>query len=150
MATKGRRVGAKGPTRSAAPRIKLFRPMSWYDGIALRPLTEYVSHILVELGRLGLEVEHIERHDRPPNTKTVLSDLLDWLEDHPGEAFAKLVNWQALDFVQMRSRLERNWKAKPRIELSAHITKMNNLSVRWHPGDGGTQITIGVRRIEFP
>lgn len=108
--------------------------MSWYDGIALRPLTEYVSHILVELGRLGLEVEQIERHDRPPNTKTVLSDLLNWLDDHPGEAFAKLVNWQALDFVQMRSRLERNWKAKPRIELSAHITKMNNLSVRWHPG----------------
>jgi len=34
----------------------------------------------------------------------------------------------------MKSRLERDRNAKPRIELSAHITKMNNLSVRWHPG----------------
>jgi hypothetical protein len=98
-----------------------------------RPATEYVSHIIVELGRLGLEVHDIERHDRPPNTKMVLSDLLDWLDDHPGEAFAKLANWQALDFAHMRSRLERNWNAKPRIELSAHITKMKNLSVRWYP-----------------
>jgi hypothetical protein len=30
--------------------------------------------------------------------------------------------------------LEKNPHAKPRIEVSAHITRMNNLSVRWHPG----------------
>jgi hypothetical protein len=33
----------------------------------------------------------------------------------------------------MQSRLERGF-VKSRIEVSAHITKMNNLSVRWHPG----------------
>ncbi len=96
--------------------------------------SEYVSHVLRELGRLDLEIHEIERHDRPPNTKTVVSDLLNWLSEYPGKAFAKLVNWQALDFAQMRSRLEKNRSAKPRIEISAHITKMNNLSVRWHPG----------------
>ena len=32
------------------------------------------------------------------------------------------------------SRLEQDRSAKPRIEISAHITKMNNLSVRWYPG----------------
>jgi hypothetical protein len=94
---------------------------------------EHVSHMLTELGRLDLEIAEIERHDRPPNTKTVLSDLIDWLSEHPGEAFARLVNWQSLDLAQIRSRLKTNRSAKPRIEMSAHITKMNNLSVRWHP-----------------
>jgi len=83
--------------------MKLFRPLSWYEGITLQSATEYVSHVLVELGRLGLEIHDIERRDRPPNTKTVLSDLLDWLSDHPGEAFGKLINWQALDFSQSRN-----------------------------------------------
>jgi len=53
----------------------------------------------------------------------------------------KLLDWQALDLVHLRSRLETNPYSKPRIEISAHITKMNNLSVRWHPG--------GWRQAEF-
>jgi len=134
MAIKGGRGRGKGPTQPKLPQIKLFRPISWYDGITLRSSTDYISHILFELGRWGLKVADIERHDRPPNTQTVLSDLLDWLADHPGEAYAKLVDWQALDFSHMRSRLERDRNTKPRIELTAHITKMNNLSVRWYPG----------------
>lgn len=133
-----KQTGRKGSRRivhpSLPPKLKLFRPVNWYSGAMIEPVGEYVSHILRELGRLGLEVHDIERHDRPPNTKTVLSDLIGWLSDRPAEAFAKLFNWQTLDFAQVRSRLEEDRLAKPRIEVSAHITKMNNLSVRWHPG----------------
>jgi hypothetical protein len=131
-------LGHRGSTRASQsklpPRIKLFRPISWYDGITARSVGEYVSHMLLELGRLGLNIDDIESRSRPPNRETVLSDLIDWLSDHPGKAFAQLSNWQTLDLAQIRSRLEQNRSAKPRIELSAHITKMNNLSVRWYPG----------------
>jgi hypothetical protein len=131
-------LGRKGSRRIVhppqPPKLKLFRPVSWCGGIMVEPTGEYVSHVMKELGRLGLEIHDIERRERPPNTKTVLSDLIGWLDERPGEAFAKLVNWQALDLAQIRSRLEKDRSAKPRIEVSAHITKMNNLSVRWHPG----------------
>jgi hypothetical protein len=100
----------------------------------MQPHSDYIAHLLRELGRLGLETSDIERHERPPNTKTVLSDLMKWLSERPAEALAKLFNWQALDLSRIRSRLEQDRSAKPRIEVSAHITKMNNLSVRWHPG----------------
>ncbi|MBZ9974594.1 hypothetical protein [Mesorhizobium sp. BR-1-1-10] len=116
------------------PRLKLFRPVSWRGGVIASSVDEYVSHLLIELGRLRLEIADIEDHARPPNTRTVLSDLLQWLSDRPGKAYAELVNWKTLDFAQMRSRLEKDHTVKPRIELSAEITKMNNLSVRWHPG----------------
>jgi hypothetical protein len=131
--------GHKGSRRTvrpltSPPGLKLFRPVSWYSGLMVDSAGEYVSHILRELGRLGFEIHDIERRERPPNTKTVVSDLIDWLSEQPGQAYAKLVNWQTLDLAQIRSRLEKDRSAKPRIEVSAHITKMNNLSVRWHPG----------------
>lgn len=110
---------------------KLFRPVSWFDKTSAG---EYVSHLFQELGRLGLTIHDIERHDRAPHTQTVLSDLIEWLNEHPGQSFAPLVGWQALDLPFMSSRLEKDRSAKPRIEISAHITKMNNLSVRWYPG----------------
>jgi hypothetical protein len=66
--------------------------------------------------------------------KTVLSDLMHWLDEHPGPSFANLVDWQRLNISQMTSRAEADRSAKTRIEISAHISKMNNLSVRWHPG----------------
>jgi hypothetical protein len=58
-----------------------------------------VPHLLRELGRLGLEVNNIERHDRPPHTQRVLSDLLDWMGERPGEAFANLTDWRRLDLA---------------------------------------------------
>jgi hypothetical protein len=79
------------------PKLKLFRPVNWYSGATIEPVGEYVPHILRELGRLSLEVHDMERHDRSPNTNTILSDLIGWLSDGPGEAFAKLFNWQTLD-----------------------------------------------------
>ena len=91
--------------------MKLFRPISWHEGATARPVAEYISHLLMELGRLGLDIHDIERHDRPPDTKTVLSDLIDWLSDQPGEAFAKLFNWQTLDLSQLRSRFEQDRSA---------------------------------------
>ncbi|NJM35559.1 MAG: hypothetical protein HC850_13635 [Rhodomicrobium sp.] len=118
---------------SQAPRLKFFCPIGWYGGIIAKQTGDYVAHILMELGRLGLDISDIERTDRPPNRETVLSDLIEWLSDFPGEAFARLVNWQTLDFAQLQLRLKENLHAKPRIELSAHITKMNNLTVLWHP-----------------
>jgi hypothetical protein len=41
--------------------------------------------LLLELGRLGLRLEDIEDHDRPPNRMTVLSDLLEWMGSQPRE-----------------------------------------------------------------
>jgi hypothetical protein len=116
------------------PKQKFFRPVSWFDGLTTQSASRYTSHMLLELGRLGLAIRDIESYERPPHTKSVLSDLIGWLSEHPGEAFAKLVNWQTLDYSQIQSRLERDRSAKPRIEVSANITTMNNLSVRWHPG----------------
>jgi hypothetical protein len=84
------------------------------------------------LGRLDLEISDIESHDRPPHTRTVLSDLLAYREA-ANEALANLIDWQRLDLTQMKSRLEKDRHAKPRIEVSAKISQMNNLSVRWYP-----------------
>ncbi|WP_338638846.1 hypothetical protein [Burkholderia pyrrocinia] len=114
-------------------RLKLFRPISWHN-VMPRSAGFYVSHVLQELGRLGIEINDIERNERPPSRQTVLSDLIKWQDEHPGKAFAKLVSWQMLDIAQMIARLKKDGSAKPRIELSAYITKMNNLSVCWHPG----------------
>lgn len=116
------------------PRLKRFRPVSWYDDFAVRSVDDYISHMLTELGRLGMGVSDIESYDRPPNTERVLSDLLKWLSSHPGKEYGQLVDWRTLDIEQMRARLEKDRDAKPRIEVSAEITRMNNLSVRWHPG----------------
>jgi hypothetical protein len=115
------------------PGLKIFHPLSWYGRLSTLP-TEYVSHLLQELGRLSLKISDIEQHDRPPNTKTVLSDLLHWLDGGLDSAFANLFNWRHLDLGRMTERVNGNRKAKPRIEVSAAITKMNNLSVCWHPG----------------
>ena len=130
--TDSRKTGrrAVNSTSQQPPALKSFRPISWYDESSS---SRYVSHLFQELGRLGLDVHDIERRDRPPHTQTVLSDLIDWLDEPPGQSFAKLVNWQALDLPLISSRLEKDRSAKPRIEISAHITKMNNLSVRWYP-----------------
>jgi hypothetical protein len=122
-----------GSVTLSLPGIKIFRPWSWHDGPP-HAATEYISHLLQEVGRLGLKISDIERHDRPPHTKTVLSDLLHWLNGDLDPAFANLINWRHLDVAQMSERVNRNPKAKPRIEISATITKMNNLSVCWHPG----------------
>ena len=115
-------------------RMKSFRPISWYDGRIAGSPDRYIAHLLTELGRLGLKVSDIESDDRPPHTKTVLSDLMSWTTKHPGDAYSRLTDWTRLDLELMRSRLQQNPEAKPSIELSANITRMNNLSVRWHPG----------------
>jgi len=123
------------------PRLKRFRPVSWHDGIVKRSVDDYIAHVLTELGRLGMKVCDIEQHDRPPNAERVLSDILNWLCFHPGKEYAKLTDWRALDLARMQTRLEKNRDAKPRIEVSAEITHMNNLSVRWHPsGWSGSSI----------
>src|SRR5690242_12046202 len=102
--------------------MRLFRPISWYTSRSLRT---YVSHILMELGRLGFAISDIETRSRL--RESVLSDLLEFLTNHPGQAFANLYNWRTLDQEQMRARLKEDHLAKPRIELSAHITKKDNL-----------------------
>ena len=122
------------PSTPTVRRMKLFRPTSWRKGTIAHPPDEYIVHLLTELGRLGLEVPGIERYDRPPNTNTVLSDLLSFRTRHPGDAYSRLTDWTRLDLEVMQSRLQENAEAKPRIELSANITRTNNLSVRWHPG----------------
>ncbi len=71
--------------------MKLFRPISWYGNI-IKSVSDYIKHLPTELGRLGLEIHRIERRARPPNTETVLSDLMDWLSEQPCEAYAKPVD----------------------------------------------------------
>jgi hypothetical protein len=124
----------KSSQHTAPPsQFRKFRSISWY-GTFRTPAIEYISHLLQELGRLGMDVHEIESSDRAPHTRTVLSDLTTWMSEPPSEAFSKLFDWTRLDISQMQLRLEKNSSAKPRIELSAHVTKMNNLSVRWYPG----------------
>ncbi|MDR6477054.1 hypothetical protein C8K18_11327 [Paraburkholderia sp. GV068] len=113
--------------------LRMFRPISWYNS-SRTSAGEYICHISRELGRLGMDVDDIESHDRSRHGQTVLSDLISWMSDPASNAFSKLFDWKTLDLAQMQLRLGQNSSAKPRIELSAHITKMNNLSVRWHPG----------------
>src|SRR4051794_15168733 len=113
MGKVGRRGRSRG-TSTVAPRLKLFRPISWYDS-GIKSVSDYVGHILTELGRLGLEIHDIERHARAPHTETVLSDLMHWLSEHPSNAYAKLVDWQTLDLPRLQARLERDHSAKPRI-----------------------------------
>lgn len=55
---------SSGSLGSSLSQVKLFRPLSWYERVSVSP-AEYVSHLLQELGRLGLEITDIERHDRP-------------------------------------------------------------------------------------
>jgi hypothetical protein len=81
----GRRITRKPPSR--LPRLKLFRPINWREGSWFSSTDKFISHILMELGRLGLEVSAIERYDRAPNTKTVLSDLIGWLSERPEKPF---------------------------------------------------------------
>ena len=124
---------SRGPNcRSSSSGLKVFRPTSWYD-FNVKSTHDYIIHLLIEIGHLGLNIYDIERSERAPHTQTVLSDLMRWLSNQPGEAYAKLVDWRSLNFNQLRQRIIDNKLPKPRIELSAHITKMNNLSVRWHP-----------------
>lgn len=124
----------RGGAVAPPPRLKIFRPMTWYDNEFIsKSASDYISHLLLELGRLGLQPRDIESHSRPPHTQTVLSDLLAWLSAHPTKAYGKLVNWQSLNLQLLYSRMESDKFAKPRIELAAHITKMANLSVRWYP-----------------
>lgn len=100
--TAGRRR-SKGVLKTMAPRLKLFRPISWYSG-TVNSVSDCVEHLLTELGRLGLKIHDIERHDRPPHTETVLSDLMDWLSERPGKAHAKLVDWRVLDLPRLQAR----------------------------------------------
>jgi hypothetical protein len=123
----------KSSVSSHPPGFKIFRPLSWYESRCASP-TEYISHLLQELGRLNLDIREIERYERGPHTKQVLSDLLHWLNGGSNSAVANLFNWQHLDLERMIQRINKDRKAKPRIEISATITKMNNLSVCWHPG----------------
>ncbi|MEX0807244.1 MAG: hypothetical protein WD044_00815 [Dongiaceae bacterium] len=126
-----RRIKLKPPAATAKSHLKLFAPITW-DGDDSTSC-DFIEHLLIELGRLGIKVHEIERHNRAPHTETVLSDLMEWFCEHPKAAYANLVDWQWLDLPRLQARLALDSLAKPRIELSAHITKMNNLSVRWYP-----------------
>jgi hypothetical protein len=72
-----------------------------------------------------------------------LADLLDWLGDQPGKAYARLVSWQRLAIDRLAER-HREWRdralpghevveARPRIEISAYVNQKENLIVRWYP-----------------
>lgn len=136
MARRGRYGGS---SRQPPPsKLKLFKPMSWYRH---KSTSDYTAHIVRELGRLDLDFHDIEDYSRAPNRQSVLSDLLEWSLDQPAESFARLYDWSSVDSKNMTLRRDRDPQAKPRIEISAHITKMNNLSVLWHPS--------GWRKSEF-
>lgn len=117
--------------QNAANHLKVVKPLSWFED---RGHEEFVSHLLLELGRNGLSLADIECHERSPDTKAVLSDLLGWMSGSEDSAFSTLYDWRAIDFDSMVQRVMADKDAKPRIEISASITQNRNLSVRWHPG----------------
>ncbi len=104
---------------------KAVQPCSWF-GPGPEP-TRYTSWLLMELGRLGLQINDIEA-----GKKTVLSDVLAWLSERPGEPFAKLMDWSRLDIAALMKRSGETI-ARPRIEVSAKINQSSNLRVVWHP-----------------
>ena len=113
MGNAGGQRKSRGASKPTVPHLKLFRPISWY-GNAIKSIGDYMEYLLSELGRLGLEIRDIERRERPPHTETVLSDLMDWFSEFPGESHAKLVDWQTLDLLRLKARLDRDRSAKPR------------------------------------
>ncbi len=123
--------------RSPGLPIKSFQPLRWYDLIGPQ---HYISHILTDLGRLDLDIFDIERHDRPPHTMAVLSDLLKWMENHGNEHH--LYMWENFNFASLIERMKKRRNVLPRIQISAYITKMNNLSVRWHPEGWGQTVYL--------
>ncbi|HWV59603.1 MAG TPA: hypothetical protein VN034_03045 [Sphingopyxis sp.] len=125
---KGGRAGSTINTRS--PRMKYFRLLGWSP---YNSPSEYIVHLCKELGRLGIAIEDIETHSSPPNGEEVLSELVAWLAEHPGANYSALVDWKVLDIANLADRMRSNPDAKPRIEITAEITKMRNLSVRWYP-----------------
>jgi len=88
----------------------------------------YLSHFLMEMGRLGLSLEKLSSSNRE-----VVSNLLDWYADRPGDGYAVLVDWIHLDYQAMCKRVYDSPDAKPRIEISAEINDKGDLSVRWYP-----------------
>lgn len=106
----------------------MFEPIGWFGH---RSLHEYVSHLLRELGRLGLDIYEVI--GRPSNGGNVLVDLLYWMDDRGNEH--KMYNWQHynLELLLKRQREHRHNRVKPRIDIHAYITARDNLSVVWYP-----------------
>jgi hypothetical protein len=118
--------------------LKLLRPCRWEGSEPPGGVTTYVSWLFLELGRLGLQ-----KSDLGSEAQQVLDDLLDWLSDQPGEAYARLVSWQGLALDRLTER-HRKWgdprvpgcevlEARPRIKVRAEVNQKQNLTVRWYP-----------------
>lgn len=120
------------PAIPSRPPMKMFRPCSWY-GTNIDRASVFISWALQEAGRLGFEVEDIESRDRAPHTQTVLSDLMAWYDGESDQASANLYDWKRLELRRLLDRFEEEKDPRPRIEVTAEITKMNNLTVRWYP-----------------
>jgi len=128
MARKALTQKRKNPSVTEPPRpaMKLFRPASWYDGED--DPVRYLIHLHRELGRLN-----ITEHQLRDWHEQILRNTQSWLAEHPGEAYAKLVDWTNLDTEVLVERYRADLKGKPEIELTVEITKKDNLSVRWYP-----------------
>jgi hypothetical protein len=64
----------------------------------------------------------------------VLSELVDWRNEHPNSAFMKLCDWRPLDIRRLVERWEKSGQyEKPRIDVWAVITSAGNLTVCWEP-----------------
>lgn len=117
------------PRRPAG--AKLIRPIPCDEG-STDPQAD-ITHLLKEMWRLGLRFSDIESVGESYLVDRVLSNLIAWLGAHPGEAYSELLDWRIIDRKVMDWRLSKNRRAKPRIELTAEITRQGNLSVRWYP-----------------
>jgi hypothetical protein len=91
---------------------------------------EYLSDLLNEAGRLGFSLDELSRDK---SGRSVASELLKWHSSRDNAGFAQLYSWQNVDAKQMATRLAKDHHARPRIEVTARITKRDNLSVVWHP-----------------
>ncbi|MGH2548841.1 MAG: hypothetical protein ACRDHN_05595 [Thermomicrobiales bacterium] len=114
--------------------MKMFRPIDWFDGSFEFDSDRYITHLLLEFGRLQLSPYDIN----PRGTDRVFSDLTSWMDKHPCDAYARLFDWKRLDLHGLQDRLRDDPNAKPRIKVTAQITSRGNLSVKWYPQGWGS------------
>lgn len=112
---------------SLPPPLSLFQPIEWFQHT--RP-NYYINHLIKELGRLGLDIYDLGTR---ADSDSVLGDLIDWISDRGNEAY--LYDWQKLNLPLLLERAtEREYtRIKPRIQIYAHVTARDNLSVLWYP-----------------
>jgi hypothetical protein len=128
-ATSKRRAVRARPQPQPLPQ---FKHTPWYDHVGP---SDYLSAILLQMGDHGLERCGYGGPSLAPYHSEVLTELLRWQDDMPGDGYAQLTDWRFLnlDVLRHRALADKAVVARPRIVITAEITTKRNLTVRWYP-----------------